>query len=198
LVGGVTKIPYIQNKIKGIFGEQKVVEEKVFEPISAVSIGAAYPKEADHFSISAPPYGFYLEGKQNGQAEQIKLILPYAYLEFYRSIHTNSIPMCDIPFTVPEHFTSVVLKGKRALVRESNELKELGDLESGNYHFHIGLDGTLVLINKQGRPLPLGNHPYVHPLQKLIQEQKERRWLESSKSPDTTLAEDYIKMMKEN
>ena len=62
LVGGVTKIPYIQGKLRDLF-KAKIVDEKVIEPISAVSIGAAYPRDPQHFSLCAQPYRFVLAGE---------------------------------------------------------------------------------------------------------------------------------------
>lgn len=198
LVGGVTKIPFIQRKIKRIFGSENVVEENVFDPISAVAIGAAYPKEVEHFSISSPPFGFYLEGKQQGQQKRLFLLEPYTYLKFYKMIHANSIPTHDIPFVVDDEYEFVVLKGKEALAEEVKEIKNLRKMEPGNYHFYIGLDGSLTLLDKDGKPMKLGFHPFTHPLQVRIREERERRIADANKFPDKTLADDYIGLLNEN
>jgi len=198
LVGGVTKIPFIQRGIKRIFGTENVIEEKVFEPISAVSIGAAYPKEAEHFSISSPPYGFYLEGIQMGQVKRLSLLEPYTYLDFFSKLYVNSIPSFSFSFAITDEYRSVTLKGKEVLVPDSEKIIDLDRLESGNYQFHVGLDGSLVLVDNSSKPKILGTHRYTHPLQIRIKNEKEHRKAEANKYPDIPLADEYTKLMNEN
>jgi molecular chaperone DnaK (HSP70) len=198
LVGGVTKIPLIRAKIRQIFGSEKVTDEKVIDPISAVSIGAAYPKETEHFSISSPPYGFYLVGKQSEQSNCRVLIEPYAYLEFFDKIYNDAIPAFKVLFPVLDDFKFVTLKGKKPFSQESTEIKEMGNLKPGDYTFCVGLDGSLTFLDGDGRPRQLGMHPYVHPIQKLIGEERARRQAQANRPPNTSLAEDLTKLMNEN
>lgn len=198
LVGGVTKIPYIQRRMQKLFGSNKVVEEHVFDPISAVSIGAAYPKEAEHFSISSPPYGFFLEGNQAGKIKREALLTSYTYLEFFGELYINSIPSFGIPFEVSELYSSVALKGERPLTNVSEKITDLDNLEPGHYRFRVELDGSLSLEKNNSRTKMLGLHPYRHPLQNQIKEEKDRRKAEANKPPSITLAQGYINGMNEN
>jgi molecular chaperone DnaK (HSP70) len=199
LVGGVTKIPFVQREIEKRFGKERVFfETRVLDPVCAVSVGGAYPKETDHFSISSPPYGFYLEGIQQGKKIRQNLLAPYTYLEFYRMIHASTIPTYRVTFSLTEQYDEVVLKGKEALTEHIEKIKDLGRLEPGNYQFHVGLDGSLSLVDKDYKPHTLALHKYTHPLQNMIKVEKERRKAEANRYPDRSLAEDYKSLMNEN
>jgi hypothetical protein len=198
LVGGVTKIPLIKQEMERLFGTEKVIEEKVFEPISAVSLGAAYPREANHFSIASPPYGFYLEGVQQGKTEREYLLAPYSYLDFFKDISHNSIPAARISFHVNDVFDSVVLMGWEPFADDVMAIKELSRLTPGNFQFEVGLDGSLGLTSNHSRPQELGMHRYTHPLQEQIKEQKKLRKAEENKPSDRPLSEEIKGLMTEN
>lgn len=198
LVGGVTKIPLIQHEMERLFGEANVIEENVFDPISAVSIGAAYPREADHFSISSPPYGFYLEGMRLGKKTREWLLAPYTYLDFFKDLHISSIPAVHIPLQLDDVFSAVALKGWEPFNDKTDEIKDLPRLEPGIYQFNVGFDGSLSLTANHIRPHNLGMHRYAHPLQELIKEKREQRHADANRYPDRSLGEDYKRLMNEN
>jgi len=78
LVGGLTRMPLIRNRIAELFGEDKVVDQKMLEPMSAVALGASYG-DSEHFSLLYPPYSVQLVlSKSRGGEDQV-LCLHHAY-----------------------------------------------------------------------------------------------------------------------
>ena len=202
LVGGVTKIPFIRRELARVFGDQKLVEEKIFEPISAVAVGAGYPKEAEHFSISSPPFEFYLAyraAKSGGEIRYEPLIAPFQHLEFYKMVHASSVPSYCVHFTVRSEYHNPVLMGKDVGSSHPAKIKELINLKPGNYQFHVGLDGLLILVDRDAKPIPLGKHPFTHPLQTaIIDNRKERYDREARKTQNKSRRDDFIDLMSSN
>jgi molecular chaperone DnaK (HSP70) len=111
LIGGVTKTPYIRQKLADMFGMAKIVEETVIEPVSAVAIGAAYPRERQNFSITHPPFGINLEYHVNatGEMKQLSIIKPYDDYNYFRYYINNANPAHIVLFTVLDENSSAKL-----------------------------------------------------------------------------------------
>ena len=170
LVGGITKIPVIRKELSTIFGEEKLVEEQVIEPISAVAIGAAYPRESQHFSITVPAVGFRLEYRRSDNNEQnyIEILPPYEYLDFHKPYAINSCPVFIRDFRVPIDYIDTSLFYKFADDQEWILFTDIGLMPAGQWYFQIDFEGNVSLkLNNQKRQ----NHkefPMIHPLQEKI------------------------------
>lgn len=176
LVGGVTKIPYVRHQLEKTF-PGKLVSESVIEPISAVAIGGAYPREPQHYSLIAPPYGFFLEGIDTVTGKSVKRVVfePYEYLDFHvqwshnaRPAHMKSIDLgCDLK--------RAKLYYKLAGSTEIRLHHELGGLECGSWRFYITLDGDMFYLRVGERPRELKPYPIIHPIQQEIRTAKEKK-----------------------
>ena len=170
LVGGITKIPVIREKLSGIFGEEKIVEERVIEPISAVAIGAAYPREAQHFSITVPAIEFILKYKTSDEEklESREILPPYEYLDFHEPYASNSCPTFKRIFRVPDDYSDASVFYKHADDDDYHLFADIGRMRAGRWRFQIDLEGNVSLRVDSERSKNLKEFPLIHPLQEKI------------------------------
>lgn len=81
-VGGVTRIPYVRDKLGELFGDSRIYEGYILEdPVNAVAQGAALDKEYENLILAAPPYSIvaeYTDG--DGQPKLTSLYQAYTPL----------------------------------------------------------------------------------------------------------------------
>jgi molecular chaperone DnaK (HSP70) len=202
LVGGITKIPFVRKKLIEIFGRGKIVEQTVVEPVSAVAIGASYPKDATHFSISAPPFGIILqysnEKSSTSKVEKHPLCWPFAEYSYYHLIHAVSIAQHQVPFPIKDDCYNASIMIKNVLDDSTVELINIGKLAAGEYDLFIDLDGSVSYQPKGGKPSKKIPLPLRHPAQELIEQNKIKRHKENNKKTDTDRDDDIRSMMYEN
>ncbi len=202
LIGGITKIPLIRNKLSEIFSSEKIVKDTVIEPISSVAVGAAYPRDSQHYSISVPPYGFYLESEDSdGDNKKYETILfPFEYHDFHRFWHISSLSTFtkELRFLNDKFSTKIVAKNAGQM--KSLWSRKLGNLKAGDWLFSITPEGTIYFYKKGEKPVPFDDFPLLHPVQIAICEAREKKYKEEqeSKKSDNDLFSDIRSMMNEN
>jgi|GEM_PF-3267717 len=203
LVGGVTKIPYIRQKLSKIFGAEKVISESVVEPVSAVAVGGAYPRQPQHYSIFVPPTGFYLQYTSPGISgkQTLEILTPYEYYDFHQSWTSNSLGYFQKPVQLDHDCHEALLCAKRAETEEICWHHELNNLTSGQYTLSISLDGNLGW-SRDGKPPRMIEYPDIHPIQQNIRDAKEermRRDVSTTSAPESETYEDMMRrVMGEN
>ena len=200
LVGGITKIPVIRAKLAEIFGESKLISEQVIEPISAVSIGASYPREPQHFSLSVPPFGFVLEYRDsiNNKKQVIPLIAPYEYNNFHERLAYNSCPIYQKRIFIKDDIDSAEIQYKRADQPSWQEFASFGRMGTGEWDFCVELEGN-ISFNPKGKPSnPIGLYPIMHPLQEKITQAKQKRQEEEHMQQIERTDSQSISMVTEN
>lgn len=203
LVGGVTKIPYIRNKLKEIFGASKIVEEKIIEPISAVAIGGAYPREPQHYSISVQPYEVSIEYKTNSKLGLHKKVIfwPYEHLDFHKYYTSNWDSLYFKDFDVEEDYQNVSLICKKAGVAEPCWKAKLDRFAAGLWRFATSLDGDIFVNQQREARRYVQSYPVIHPIQSKIREKRDQRIRQDIEKSAKKLGsyEDQVKgMMNEN
>lgn len=180
LVGGVSRIPLVRSQIASIFGSKKVVAESVIDPIEAVCIGAAYPREADHYSLAYPPFEVVLELREHSGHEKksIAVFSPFEHYDYHAYSAVNAIPayrsgQIDLDRT----YRSVRLGFRKAGDSAWMWLDRIGPLESSTYEVIAQFDGQIRIRDVYGqRPdRNIGNYPFVHPLQAKMAEARKIR-----------------------
>ncbi|NLG97287.1 MAG: Hsp70 family protein [Chloroflexi bacterium] len=162
LVGGVTKIPFVRKSLAEIFGEEKITQEKIIEPVSAVAVGGAYEHDPDHFSLVVPPFGYFLTDDRNEKTRDY-IIKPFDYYDFNRCWATATVGSFSIPVKVLEDRPNAKLWMERAGEEKPKLLKKWNTLGMGEWVLTISLDGTIGFQRKgQGMailPVDLPKHP---------------------------------------
>ncbi len=143
LVGGVTKIPYVRRRLVEIFGEDKIIQETVIEPVSAVAVGGAYAHDPGHYSIVVPPFGFYLTYQKHGKLVKDYLARPYDYYDFNQYWATAAVGSFKIPVKVLEDRPNAKLYMGRVGEKEAKLIKSWSVLKMGDWDLSISLDGTI-------------------------------------------------------
>lgn len=163
LVGGVTKIPFVRKNLVEIFGEEKITQEKIIEPVSAVAVGGAYVHDPDHFSIVVPPFGYFLKYRRNGRIVKDYIIKPFDFYDFNRCWATATVGSFTIPVNVLEDRPDAQLCMERAGEEETKLLQRWNTLGMGEWVLTFSLDGTIGFQRKgQGMailPVDLPKHP---------------------------------------
>lgn len=180
LVGGVSKIPLVRSQIVNIFGAGTVVSESVIDPIDAVSIGAAYPHEVEHYSLAYPPFEVVLELQARSESEKrvVKVFSPFEYHDYHAYSGVNLIPAYrSAQIEIDQPCRSARLGFRRVGTADWNWLGSLGFLESSTYEVIVQLDGQIKFRELYGsNPDRLvGDYPFVHHLQAKIAEARKRR-----------------------
>jgi len=197
LVGGVTKIPYVRQQLKKVF-PGKVISESVIDPISAVAIGGAYPRESQHYSLTAPPYGFFIAGVDGDTGKNVKkpVFEPYEFIDFHEMWRQNARPAHMRRLDLTSELRSAQLCVKLAGNSEVRIHNELGMLRCGSWIFYILLDGDMFFQMIGDAPRELKPYPIIHPIQAAIKRAKEEL---CKPKEDQTTYQDWIKnMMSEN
>jgi len=198
LVGGVTKIPYLRRKLEGTF-PGKIVSETVIEPLSAVAIGGTYPHEPQHYSLSSPPYGFFLEAEaaENGAKIRIPVFEPYEYMDFHERWSSNACPAHIKRINLPTDLIKAKLYFKLADHAEVQVQKDLGRMRAGMWLFGITLDGEMFCRMVNENPISLKTYPIIHPIQREISKAKYEKYKAQHQVAGTY--EDWTRdMMSEN
>jgi molecular chaperone DnaK len=99
LVGGVAKMPLVRERLSQVFGANRIVSESVIEPVTAVAVGCAYPREPQHYSLAHPPFEIALRVK--GQQQQL-VFEPYEHYRFHDSWAWSAVPAHRSPTVTPE------------------------------------------------------------------------------------------------
>lgn len=177
LAGGVTKMPLVRQRIIGIFGEERVVSQDVVEPINAVAVGAAYPRELDHFSLLYPPYSIQLvlSDEPDGQDRIVTLHQAYDKLDYFSAWPYNTLPIyASRPYRIEHGYRYARLR----FVGDGIQADEIPLVSgaSGDYYASIDLAGR-VQVNRVVVPgKELCRVPIRHPLQEeIIRAEEERR-----------------------
>lgn len=189
LVGGVTKMPVVRQELERIFGDGKIVAERVIAPVTAVAAGAAYPHELKHYSLAHPPYELALK---IGPELPHSIFRPYEYYDFFRLWATNAKATHQSQLLdVMENAREVALLTRRVDDSQWTHLSAdaLSAMEPGRWRFQIDLDGTVVVVHPDGRLQELGPFPLVHPLQEEIHRQRALRQSKAQQSSNDELVE---------
>jgi molecular chaperone DnaK len=191
LVGGVTKMPMVRERLIEVFGISKVLPETVFEPVTAVAIGAAYPRDPQHFSVAFPPYEFALFRRKSmkSKVDVVPIFLPYEHYRFHEDWASNAVPVHRaqaIDVTVDFDYAAV---GYRRIGIQTWSWHEIGRLQAGRWEFVSELDGMISVIHDRGKPRTLFVHPGAHPTQLAIRTARDER----AKDAERTATERVLK-----
>ena len=177
LAGGVTKMPLVRQRIIKIFGEERVVSQDVVEPINAVAVGAAYPRELDHFSLLYPLYSIQLvlSDEPDGQDRIVTLHQAYDKLEYFRAWPYNTLP---IYASRPHRIERGYRYARLCFVGDGIQANESPVFSGcrGDYYFSIDLAGRVRVNGVVVPGKELCRVPIRHPLQEeIIRAEEERR-----------------------
>jgi len=177
LVGGVTKTPYVQEKLIRIFGRDKIVQEKVIDPISAVAIGGSYPRESQHYSICTPPFGFYMEYECSDTLEKKKLDIfyPYEHYDFHKFWAQGPTGNFSKEFDVPTKMNKVILYATRVGDQKPCWESNIGKIDAGTLQISVLLEGKITYSNNGGASREILDYPIIHPIQQAIRDSREAR-----------------------
>lgn len=177
LVGGVTKIPYIRERLERVFGRNKIVSEGVIDPIDAVAVGGSYPLNRQHYSLNAPPCEFFIKARRVQTKEEITIPVfePYEHLDFHQFWHQNAYAAYHKKVYLEHDLEGAHLYHRYPGEKKAKFQSLLGRLSTGYYNFYISLEGKLYYWSDGSKPRDLGSYPLIHPIQKRIIEAKEQR-----------------------
>ena len=170
MVGGVSKIPYVRKKLEEIFQKHRLISETVIDPITAVAVGGAYPREPQHYSISVPPYGFYLDGEniETGQLIRYEVFEPFEYYSFHDAWAVNAQPAHSKFLYIGVDLSKVKLSFQKAGDKEMRIIQKIGFMKSCRWKFFITLEGVIAMQKIGGRVQVLSRYPTIHPIQQAI------------------------------
>ncbi len=197
-VGGVTHMPIIRNKLKSIFGEHKIIDPVVIDPIEAVCLGGSYDKDLEHFSIAYPPYSIQMKlVKPGGETEIRNLTEPFMHLNFFMRCPIVSSGDYLGDFFIEDDMEASI--GIRYVSDTEASFKDIGILQTGMYKLHIFLDGRIRILNDRGENRCREYIPikYLHPSQIAIREERARRSKEEARRWKSQ-EEDWISWFTEN
>lgn len=176
LVGGVTKVPFVRKGLVEIFGEDKIIQETVIEPVSAVAIGGAYPHNPEHFSIVVPPFGYYLTYQRHGKMVKDYIVRPYDFYDFNRYWATSSVGSFTIPVKVLENRPDAELYMERSGEEEATLLKRWTTLGMGEWELTFNLDGNIGFQRRGEGRNDLAVDIPKHPRQQAIVDARNARY----------------------
>lgn len=181
LVGGITKIPCVRQNLEQIFGSEKIISETIIDPISAVAIGGAYPRDPQHYSICVPPFGFYLEYETpfSSAKSYQPIFYPYEYYEFHKFWSTGQAGFYYKDISLPENARNVKISSRKVGNKIPEEIKTVGQLSYRRWRFSASLDGIIRYYPEKGEPIILLDAPIIHPIQKDIRDERARRAVEA-------------------
>lgn len=171
LVGGVTKIPYIRNGIEQIF-PARIVSDILIDPISAVAIGGAYPREPQHYSLNSPPYDLYIQAYEKTKNEEIEILVfeAFEFLDFHLMWRQNARPAYKKRIPIATDLTQAKLNSRLSRESEFNMISNIGYIKGGDWCFGVTLDGEMFCEMTGEKLIDLGSYPVVHPIQKRIRD----------------------------
>lgn len=170
LVGGVTKIPYVRRKLIDIFGESKIVNQNVIDPVSAVAIGASYHKSQAHFSIANPPFSFELKyfSPESPTSHTFQPINEaYQRYSFFDKISEKKTPKHLLSFILPALSVDASIVLRMVTTGTLVELFKLDARNRSSYILEVSLDGQVELMSGD-REFGSSRLPFTHPLQDQI------------------------------
>jgi hypothetical protein len=106
--------------------------------------------------------------------------------------HANSIPSYSIPIHVDGEWRNVNIMGKEVGKTDVEKINCIGNLHPGNHQFHIRLDGTLIWLDEQMKPIEIGQHRFTHPLQKEIIEGRKNRYKNENEKNQKTREQELM------
>lgn len=175
LVGGVTKIPYVRESLVKLFGEQKIVEETVIEPVTAVALGGAYPHDPNHYSLVVPPIGYFLKYRKNVEIVKEYILKPFDYYDFNRLWHAATVGSFKKKVIVFEDRTDAELHMEIAGSEETQLLRTWNTLMMGEWNLTLSLDGSIGFQREGQMPNNLSPNHQRHPRQIAIIDARNQR-----------------------
>lgn len=200
LVGGVSKMPIVRSAVAKIFGESKIVSATVVEPIVAVAVGAAYPREPEYYSIVYPPIEVILELQTGprGPVEKRTLFEPYEHYRFHEGWTYSAIPMHRAqPINLSQSY-SMARIGFRRMGHDKWDWTPLGSMAPGNYQFAVSLDGQISYKFGTEAYRPICSYPLVHPVQDKIRVARGARQANQQAKEREEIKENEKSMFLEN
>ena len=202
LVGGVTRIPFVRRRIAEVFGPNKIVQEDIIDPISAVSIGAAYSLSTDHFSINTPPIGFVLEYEIEGKngKKRIELIRPYDHIEYFEGWTHDTTGTFYKQLDILEEYLNAKVLIFEAEAPEHYAAINIGRIPTGIWRFGISMDGRISTQSNNQRVAHHRDYPLIHPIQKSIRDARSKtiRNENTAQQGRRSYDDDIQSMMTEN
>ena len=158
-------MPHVRQGMLDLFGEDRVVTEQMIEPVDAVAIGAAYPKETEHFGLLHPPYSIELVVRHPSQRRDKIITLHRAYdrLGYFGGWPTNMSTLHRGSKHALDHsYSDVQLRFvgdgiQAAPVRIENSV-------AGSCHITIDMAGRIKFHNEISAVVRC-RAPLVHPVQ---------------------------------
>jgi hypothetical protein len=193
LVGGVTKIPYVRQCLETTF-PGLIVDESVIEPISAVAIGGSYPREPQHYSLSVPPYGFFL--KSYGKI--YKIFEPFEYYRFHETWTSTARPAHIHAIDLPDGLENVSLFYARAEADKPVLHTNIGRMDAGYWKFFVTVEGEMIYELMGKKPRKLAPYPIIHPYQKAILDAREEKRKLAAQQHHKTREEENFDWYSEN
>lgn len=176
LVGGVTRMPLIRQRIIGLFGHHRMIDQDVIDPVDRVAFGAAYPVEAEHFNLLHPPYHIELVVSGDRDATERVLSLHEAFdkLDYFSRWLSNSrcVYQSD-PCVVKGNYSHARLRFSGEGIQDVGV--SLGCCGGDVFHLTVDLPGHVQLY-RNGRPRgEVRPVPIRHPVQEEIVVSDRRR-----------------------
>lgn len=179
LVGGISKIPLVRSAVAQVFGKDKLVSDSIIEPIIAVAVGAAYPREPQHYSLAYPPFEIELELQKSskGHIESMPIFEPFEYYRFHEAWATSSaLPAHrSHPISIQRDYAEGVIRCRRAGDAKWAIQHPIGKISIGNWRFCVTLDGIVRMQYHTDAWKDLFQYPLVHPVQQQILQAREER-----------------------
>ncbi|MCL4299785.1 MAG: Hsp70 family protein [Anaerolineae bacterium] len=195
LVGGVTRMPLVRQRLIDLFGQERVVSQDVVEPINAVAVGLAYPREFEQFSLLRPPYAVELVLYDQPKGPQEIIILHQAYdkMDYFSKLTYNVLPI----YATPKQHVERSYKHARLRFRgegiQPNEINLDHKIGQGDHFVCLDLGGRMQLNGIVTPEKMLCHVPLKHPLQEgIIQAQRERPAPASKRDPKKEI-EDFFR-----
>ena len=186
LVGGVTRMPLVRERLTQLFDQKLLAELDVVDPINAVAVGAAYPVEAEHFNLLYPPYSIELAlSEQEGVVDRV-LVLHRAFdkLDYFsRWLSDSRCTYEGTKFVVDRDYQSARLRFSGNGIEDDGV--PLGCRDGDCFQVIVDLAGR-VRLHCNGRPRASERRvPISHPVQEeIIEADENRRSVNLTVDPD--------------
>jgi molecular chaperone DnaK (HSP70) len=176
LVGGLTRMPLVKNRILELFGEDKVITQDVLDPMSAVALGTGYTEER-HFSLLYPPYSIelVLSHEPGGEDKVVELHHAYDKLDFFQDWPSSTRPVHRGPICcVPSRFAHSRLRFRGDGIA-ADEVSIRPSVRPGRHAVYVDLAGRLRLDKDITLDCELCTLPLRHRWQEEIVRTERRR-----------------------